>query len=405
MVQIINGLESGKLQEPLSKPCVLYSLKPIGVGTEFVESMTSYVSRLAEAHSLSLYTLVTKEFSKPFNRTPYSLREMFFRRTREVLGFSKISNEVANTLGLLTGWNNLGFLTCIHWGKGLGKVGLLKKNKSWCPECIAESRLSKVVYEPLIWNLESVKTCKIHRHRLESECPFCGKRLPLLCGTSRIGYCPHCGCWLGCGTRSKLVELSTEELNWQEYVLNCFGHLFELAPRQGVDLSVNKLKLNLKCMLILIPPKDYKVLGFNRKSISEWISGKYIPNYENLLRIGYLFRVPLIKLLLGDVTEPNYILDNKAPVEISKQNLINKNDLEKFIEGSEKPSIKAVCWHFGCSDKTLKRSYPEISAKLISISENNKEEARNRKNEYIFMIKKVMEELFNNGVYPSKKKF
>jgi hypothetical protein len=35
----------------------LYSLEPIGAGTAFVESLTGYVARLAEVHSLKVEIL------------------------------------------------------------------------------------------------------------------------------------------------------------------------------------------------------------------------------------------------------------------------------------------------------------------------------------------------------------
>ena len=42
----------------------LYSLEPIGVGTAMVESLTGYVARLAEAHSVSAGDLVGRVLSE-----------------------------------------------------------------------------------------------------------------------------------------------------------------------------------------------------------------------------------------------------------------------------------------------------------------------------------------------------
>ena len=41
----------------------LYSLAPIGVGTPFVESLSGYVARLADAHAVSVSNLVGRELS------------------------------------------------------------------------------------------------------------------------------------------------------------------------------------------------------------------------------------------------------------------------------------------------------------------------------------------------------
>ena len=57
-------LESWSLSRPPLPPrSQLYSLEPIGVGTALVESLTGYVARLAEAHSVSVGDLVGRVLS------------------------------------------------------------------------------------------------------------------------------------------------------------------------------------------------------------------------------------------------------------------------------------------------------------------------------------------------------
>ena len=45
---------------PMPQPSTLYPLDPIGIGTPFVESMTSYIARLAEAHCVFPGVLMRK---------------------------------------------------------------------------------------------------------------------------------------------------------------------------------------------------------------------------------------------------------------------------------------------------------------------------------------------------------
>ena len=47
----------------------LYGLDPIGVDTPMVESLTSYIIRLASAHCVSVGTLVAKEIAPLINKT------------------------------------------------------------------------------------------------------------------------------------------------------------------------------------------------------------------------------------------------------------------------------------------------------------------------------------------------
>jgi hypothetical protein len=47
----------------------LYSLTPIGIGTSFVESLTGYISRIAEeAHSIHTGTLIAKEITPQLDK-------------------------------------------------------------------------------------------------------------------------------------------------------------------------------------------------------------------------------------------------------------------------------------------------------------------------------------------------
>ena len=43
---------------PIPPRTLLFPLEPIGIGTPFVESLTSYISRLAEVHAVTVSDLV-----------------------------------------------------------------------------------------------------------------------------------------------------------------------------------------------------------------------------------------------------------------------------------------------------------------------------------------------------------
>jgi len=63
-VQMQQPFESWSLSsQPVPPRSRLYSLQPVGVGTGMVESLTGYVARLAEAHSVSVGDLVGRLLS------------------------------------------------------------------------------------------------------------------------------------------------------------------------------------------------------------------------------------------------------------------------------------------------------------------------------------------------------
>ena len=50
--------------QPITARSRLYSLAPIGIGTAFVEGLSGYVMRLADAHAVSTGSFIAKELSR-----------------------------------------------------------------------------------------------------------------------------------------------------------------------------------------------------------------------------------------------------------------------------------------------------------------------------------------------------
>jgi len=90
---------------PIPKRSHLYSLEPMNVGTAFVESLTGYVTRLAEAHSGSVADLVSIELSAPASVTPliapYSDRNrsnLFYCQSHAINGIGEAPKRWVNVL-------------------------------------------------------------------------------------------------------------------------------------------------------------------------------------------------------------------------------------------------------------------------------------------------------------------
>src|SRR5947209_19690784 len=109
-------------EEELSAPYTwskLYYLEPIGIRTPVVESLTSYISRLAHAHSVLLRTLVTDEILPHVIRTHlyqegqpvYDHLTTFWKRSAMLNGTCSTTVNWVSTLAQLTQRNDLRFLT------------------------------------------------------------------------------------------------------------------------------------------------------------------------------------------------------------------------------------------------------------------------------------------------------
>src|SRR5712692_7669146 len=109
----------------------LYNLSPIGFGTPMVECLTSYFSRLAEAHCFSPGVLVQHELM------PHGAgaRNMFSFKTNGrarcftscINGKDSVAGNFVSVLGNLTGRGDLKYLTMIPWKRLLPSKLLMRK--------------------------------------------------------------------------------------------------------------------------------------------------------------------------------------------------------------------------------------------------------------------------------------
>ena len=196
----------------LARPAIpsrsrLYCLEPIGIGTPETESLTSYVSRLAEAHSVRVRELMVHELL-PFigrshladDRNANLLMAFWRNETRALNGTRTLARNLVQGLEVLTGRRDLRFLTMLTWTEVLPRLHLQKRTRAWCPACFEEWRQAeRAVYDPLVWTLAPVTVCPHHRQHLFTVCPFadCRRPSPWLSSRSRPGCCARCGRWLG----------------------------------------------------------------------------------------------------------------------------------------------------------------------------------------------------------------
>src|SRR5258707_10047006 len=142
---------------PLPERSRLYTLEPIGIGTPDVESLTSYVIRLAQEHCVLPGTLVIHELLPLLVRQDVSESAAHYPsrtwvRTFQALnGTGDLSRSAADALERLTTRNDLSTLTMLTWAHVISKKGLLRETQAWCPLCYEEWRgnMKKKHFPPL----------------------------------------------------------------------------------------------------------------------------------------------------------------------------------------------------------------------------------------------------------------
>src|ERR1700730_17886507 len=177
--------ESWELAAPALPPrSRLYRRPRIGAGTAFVEGLTSNVSRLAAAHSVSVGNLVGRELSDngpgplPLvhpNKRLQNGRDLyhgFAGASYSLNGAGDSPRLWIEVLEAKTLRSDLRPLTLLPLEEILPDLGLFRKRRAWCPDCFRRWRKNGgFLYEPLLWSLRAVNLCPLHRRPLQERCP------------------------------------------------------------------------------------------------------------------------------------------------------------------------------------------------------------------------------------------
>lgn len=185
----------------------LIPLEPIGGGTALVESLTSYVTRLAMAHSVSVLDLLdfvvsrTPVGSVHKKHTPpgrASLAQLVLQKPETLNGIDDRAYFIRLGLLGLTGCTTLDRLTAEPlFGLSLPPP-ILGDRAAWCPYCFQEWQdKGEALYEPLLWKLQLVTACPVHGQPLAQTCHVCKSSVRHLGECRTIGWCEKCATWLG----------------------------------------------------------------------------------------------------------------------------------------------------------------------------------------------------------------
>ncbi|WP_227415923.1 TniQ family protein [Stenotrophomonas maltophilia] len=170
----------------------LLKVSPIGVGTDEVESLSSFLFRLASANGVTLYQLAelvrrASSHSDAGERCSKTQR-VFDARAR------------LSAIEALSGNKDLTRLTYLPLSadNGAGARRSLRDSRAWCEQCFVEDRSAeRQPFDRLIWSSRYMMRCPFHRILLRTTCPRCVNVQPLgegrrVFSTHGIDCCVHC---------------------------------------------------------------------------------------------------------------------------------------------------------------------------------------------------------------------
>lgn len=366
---------------PLPPRSRLFQLTPVGIGTIEVESLTSYVGRLAVEHCVPPNQLLCKEVLAGVGRiSPAYLASNFSANT--INGMGNLAEITISGFEQLTLQDDLRYTTFITWRGAISFLQLLRNTRAWCPSCYEEQIIERgYAYEPLIWAVGIISICYRHHEQLCQVCPHCGRQLMFLGTDYRPGYCSKCLKWLGASNvektiKSNLEPITSTELARQISFLEIIGGLLSSAP----SITSQPLHQTFLNNLNGIIERDANgsinlfadLAGVWSGRIRKLLAGLIKLSVEALCHLCARLNLSPVNLLCennGRAWLENCVSsfckgEAKRKIPVAWEEVEDK--LQEALGEAPPPSLEAVARRLGYYPARLKGNFPEVCGRITS---------------------------------------
>jgi len=166
-----------------------FDVLPLHPEPEYLESLTSYLMRLATLNGISSVDGISA--------LSFPLQDR--RITREIADYPPVSFDQLMTVGVCNK-ETLRRTTFFHLAAKFGRSalpqpisrflsGCISMHLRYCPLCLAEQNKK---YYLLSWRFLAFIVCYRHKCQLLEVCEHCYALIPLFTTPFKLGYCPQC---------------------------------------------------------------------------------------------------------------------------------------------------------------------------------------------------------------------
>jgi transcriptional regulator with XRE-family HTH domain len=370
--------------QPLNLPprSHLYCLEPVGLTAGEPESATSYVSRLAIAHSVSTWSLLKIEIAPslfgPEAIIRNRLSELLAAMGSACNGENKTSRRFISILNSLTAREDLSGTTMSFCKGFVCSRFLVRVEQTWCSLCLEEWKgEGREIHWPLLWHVMAAKVCPRHRIPLRTDCPACGQKFHPMVARSRPGFCHRCRRWLGSSISKPAFTPSECEADHE--IAQTISDFLRDGPTalQSVKRSLfpENIDTLVKCLFEENLQALVRYLGINRSSIIAWKTGVQRPTLLSLAEVSHRFKVSPVALLSRELRPEEFTLQACSSNRLVPKRFPTppKSDLEQMRKVLEEavnddsvqcPSLSKLAARLGCRQTTLNRRFPELASKI-----------------------------------------
>ena len=394
----------------------LFNLTPIGLGTDRVESLISYLVRLARAHAVNPRRLVERELAQA-NPAIGKLRTAFFRRDSATAnGMGRYAELFVDTLTSLTTQPGLRRLTVLPWKDVFphNGQGLLARHPQWCPTCLAEqARVGGESVFPLVWYFELYKVCHFHGLSMEHLCPICSKAQPFVPRWPLLSHCHHCQAPLAQGIARTSRD---KQATWLAQMIG------DMVKRQSAEPFAPTIHQFRQFVLAAVTETTggnraafCRMLGFDNHGLRGWLNRGERPSFSQLLALAQgLGVMPADIFLEGPaVVKPaettfcpgKALRRNKCPRPTPDERQKLSAALMANAAGDNPRPVSMIATKLGVSARCLRYWFPDLCARIAQRHRTHlKGQAAARHAAQCERIQTVVRQAAEKGGLPSRRR-
>ncbi|MCC1498006.1 TniQ family protein [Alcanivorax sp. 1008] len=364
-------------------PTNLFPIKLEGSGTAEVESLASYVYRMAYEHGVFV-----GEFLKYIGRRNSLDRlkddrgsiNIDYVKASEMVRVNRMSESLMAILSHETGQylehSRFLFMSTDVWRSPREIV----KGFRWCQECMSEWKATgQTPYFKLTWHLSEFTHCTLHRTKLVSKCSFCGCNQVTYKRVKPLEYCQICGNHLASvAPGSELTDLAS---TWEQKGADLHQLFIDIAKYgASVESFSGGIWLSLREIFNHFWDSRNESHMYQAFPRDEWISiyHKQRPiSIRTARRISYGLGIDLYTLMSGNAMSSSQVLNETWLCELPdgfcdrqlKKNRNHREILEKLKiildEDGQPRSAKDIARDLDVSVGYLRHRHPTILAALV----------------------------------------
>lgn len=385
-------------------------VEPIGIGTGLVEASSSLWKRAAERSCVSFCDFARWAFEEmPVPLTyPHRVTGKLAQK-RKWLGIDGLAEVAEVYLAQLSNFvaaESIEACTLLPFAGLLCEKRLLRRYRTWCPLCLAAMLSGPGVYEPLLWRLQDVTVCPIHRVHLVECCNAC--RAPhqyVFSRIARVGCCNRCGAWMG-------TEEAALELRHADELEAKVSHvIFDLLAKTGefvnpgVDgrLTYRKFVASTK-----MRNKLASILNVQPEILTKYACNPRLPRLMALATVASASRQPLCQVIIGELASwesetwsSQYTLKGRP-----KRNWeVIERQFEKIASGRTFVNLGDACKIVNISMGSARIHFPYLVAAITQRGVNlRSKHSKSKKIIRAEKIRKAFRYLISVDEYPAKNK-